>query len=254
MAAYKSYVICTSSRSGSTLLCRLLAATGVAGAPDSHFHEPSIDAWLKYYDLKPGPECSDAQILDLIFKAALTEGTAGTAVFGLRLQRHSFDFFAAQLAKRHPGLSKDVDTFQAEFGRTQFIYLTRQDKVEQAVSYVKAEQSGLWHMAPDGTELERLSAPQVPVYDADAIKARVEELSALDAAWLDWFTSQAIEPLRITYTDLSADPVLVLRRILEALGLDPETAEGVQPGVAKLADQVSHDWVQRFRRDFALSV
>ncbi|MBT6203829.1 MAG: sulfotransferase, partial [Rhodospirillaceae bacterium] len=42
MARYQSYVICTSPRSGSTLLCSLLAATGLAGNPCSHFHDPSI--------------------------------------------------------------------------------------------------------------------------------------------------------------------------------------------------------------------
>ena len=34
MANFDSYVICTSPRSGSTLLCQLLAATGVAGDRD----------------------------------------------------------------------------------------------------------------------------------------------------------------------------------------------------------------------------
>ncbi|HBF29284.1 Stf0 family sulfotransferase, partial [Rhizobium sp.] len=31
MAKFSSYVICTSPRSGSTLLCKLLAATGISG-------------------------------------------------------------------------------------------------------------------------------------------------------------------------------------------------------------------------------
>ena len=42
MAKYESYVLCTSPRSGSTLLCKLLAATGVAGNPDSYFHRPAV--------------------------------------------------------------------------------------------------------------------------------------------------------------------------------------------------------------------
>ncbi|MEM1201062.1 MAG: Stf0 family sulfotransferase, partial [Pseudomonadota bacterium] len=33
MAGFDAYVICTSPRSGSTLLCKLLAPTGIAGKP-----------------------------------------------------------------------------------------------------------------------------------------------------------------------------------------------------------------------------
>lgn len=39
---YRAYVICTSPRSGSTLLCKLLAATGQAGKPKSYFHKPDL--------------------------------------------------------------------------------------------------------------------------------------------------------------------------------------------------------------------
>ena len=48
---FRSYIICTSPRSGNTLLCKLLAATNVAGVPGSHFHVPSLEGWLAAYDL-----------------------------------------------------------------------------------------------------------------------------------------------------------------------------------------------------------
>ena len=101
-------------------------------------------------------------------------------MFGLRLQRHSFDFFTQKLAILHCRLSSDAQHFQAAFGRTLFVHLTRRDKVEQSISYFMACQTGLWHAAPDGTELERLSPAQKPVYDADEIRARFEEVTACD--------------------------------------------------------------------------
>ena len=52
MAQFQSYVICTSPRSGSTLLCRLLREAGNAGFPDSHFHAPDVEKWLGYYGLR----------------------------------------------------------------------------------------------------------------------------------------------------------------------------------------------------------
>ena len=249
MARYDSYIICTSPRSGSTLLCKLLAATGVAGKPGSYFHEPSLSDWLSYFDLAQDPSAAERDVLAEIFRAAMAKGSLDTGMFGLRLQRHSFDFFTEKLAVLHPELSRDTQRLQAAFGRTLFIHLTRCDKVEQAVSHVKAEQSGLWHAAPDGTELERLSPPQKLVYDADEIWARYDELSAYDRDWEDWFGAEEITPLRLTYEALSEDPIESLCQTLDELGLERDAAAGVEPSVAKLADGISRDWVARFRSE-----
>jgi len=249
---YSAYMICTSPRSGSTLLCKLLAATGVAGNPGSLFHEPSLSGWLDYYGLKDDETSSEPDKLKTVFKAALDKGKGRTALFGLRMQRKSFPFFSAQLKKLHPGLSGDVRRIEAAFGRTLFIHLTREDKLAQAVSFVKAEQSGLWHKAPDGTELERLSEPVEPVYDAAKIGRHVETMTAHDRDWEAWFGSQGLEPLRITYDSLSADPEKQLSRIFTCLRLDPDAAKGIAPPVARLSDAVNRDWMERYRTDKGL--
>lgn len=249
MADYEAYVICTSPRSGSTLLCKLLAATGVSGKPGSHFHEPSIARWLEYHHLAAEPGAALRDTLRRVFDAAIARGTGDTGIFGLRLQRHSFEFFVEQLGVHNPGLPNDRARFEAAFGRTLFIHLTRPDKVAQAVSGLKAEQTGLWHLAPDGTEIERSAPPAEPAYDGAGLRRLYDEFTGFDAAWPAWFAAEGISPLRITYDELSADPRTTLRRVLTALGLDPIAADPVVPGVAKLADRMSEEWVSRFRAE-----
>lgn len=247
MPRYASYVICTSPRSGSTLLCKLLAATGVSGEPNSHFHNPSLDAWLKTYELREGDYSCERETLRAIFDAARTRGTGDTGMFGLRMQRGSFEFFIQQADVLFPDLDSDVDRFEAAFGRTLFIYLTRPDKVEQAISLVKAHQTGLWHMGADGVEIERSFAPKKPYYDADAISESLAELTGLEEAWLGWFEQEGVEPLRVSYDALSGDPVGTLALVLDALGLDGAIADNVEPPTRKLADDVSLAWAERYR-------
>ncbi len=247
MARYQSYIVCTSPRSGSTLLCGLLAATGIAGLPDSHFHRPSVPTWLDTHNLSDQQFSDELEALNAVFDAAIRCGTGDTGMFGLRMQWHSFEFFRKKLNCLHPALPSDADRMQAVFGATLFIHLTRPQKLEQAISRVIAEQTGLWHRAADGTEMERLSAPQEPVYDAAAISHHLAELTAFDEGWDGWFKDMAVEPLRISYDELSRDPQATLAGILEALGLDVTVADGLATPTAKLADDVSQAWAARFR-------
>lgn len=249
MKKYRSYIICTSPRSGSTLLCRLLSEVGNAGLPDSHFHEPSLEKWLGYYGFRKDEFSTQKDALKAIFHSAYELGKGVGQVFGLRLQRHSFNFFIEQLNILYPSISDDKLLIEAAFGRTLFIHLTRENKLDQAISFVKAEQTGLWHKAPDGTELERLSEPKELVYDAAAIAAQLELSEQMEAEWEAWFAKEQIKPLRITYDELSAAPYATLVRVLQTLGLAHEPKVEVTPPVARLADATNKQWAERFKSE-----
>ena len=76
-------------------------------------------------------------------------------------------------------------------------------------------------------------------------------MQAYDQGWEDWFKAERIEPVRITYEELSADPGETLRLVMGRLALDPEIANEITPGVKKLADETSRDWATRFANEQA---
>ncbi|MEO9822552.1 MAG: Stf0 family sulfotransferase [Paracoccaceae bacterium] len=249
MKPYKSYVICTSPRSGSTMLCKMLSETGTAGRPDSYFHTPSIPEWLSSFDLGKNTFDTEKSTLKAIFEAAQNQGTGTTGVFGLRLQGQSLPFFLKQLKKLHPERPNDRQRINTVFGETLFIHLTRTSKLDQAVSLVKAFQSGLWHLASDGTEIERTAQPKPLVYDDVSITRELECMNALEDAWIKWFAQQKLNPLRVTYAELSERPKATLARILNALGQPIVNVQDTTIGVAKLADQTNQEWADRFRAE-----
>ncbi|MCG7519421.1 Stf0 family sulfotransferase [Ruegeria sp. Ofav3-42] len=246
MLLYDSYVICTSPRSGSTLLCKLLSQTNLAGRPSSYFHAPSVPEWLNYFGLNAADFEDRAQALRAVFKAARTQGTAGTGIFGLRLQGQTLDFFLAQLRLLHPAANSDTARISSEFGRTLFIHLSRKDKLEQAVSFVKAAQTGLWHRNADGTEMERTAPPARPEFDSVEIAHRKKEFEGMDHRWRDWFLTQDIDPLQVDYDHLAASPAQVVADILAQLGLDPNVPFDIEPPTSRLADATNREWVRRF--------
>lgn len=243
-------MICTAPRSGSTLLCELLGATGQAGRPNSHFHRPSLSDWLETYELGGG-FATDQAAFRAVLAAALAKGRGGTEVFGLRMQRGSFTYFMDQLCALFPEQASDTGRIEAAFGPTLFIHLTRPDRLGQAISRLRAEQTGLWHRRADGSELERLAPPKPAVYDAAALAGYIAEATGLDADWAAWFEAEGLHPHRIHYDDLAEDPQGVLAGCLAALGRDPALARAVDTPTAKLADAINENWRARFEAEQA---
>ena len=248
-AACDSYVICATPRTGSTLLCDLLAATGAAGDPDSFFMTNVDPHWAARWGLPPDDPALGRDHCAAYLDAAIAAGRGKTPVFGLRLMHENLGDLTGMIERVHPGLPSDRARFETVFGRVLFIHLARADKLAQAVSMVRAEQTGLWHAAPDGTELERLSPPREPHYDFAHIATRLDELAARDAAWTDWFKREGIVPLTIAYESLAEDPAGTLARVCHRLGVAAPSRDAVKPGVARLADAISRDWMDRFRAD-----
>tara|TARA_R110002094_G_scaffold126215_4_gene120209 strand:- start:9556 stop:10320 length:765 start_codon:yes stop_codon:yes gene_type:complete len=244
----QAYVICATPRSGSTLLCSLLAATRVAGRPNSFFRSQSRPEWAHEWGLPAMAAVSDRAFTRRYVDAMRKEGTAQTGVFGLRIIAENIRDASAVLDQLYPGLPNDRARYDAAFGKTVYIHLTRQDQVAQAVSLIKARQSGLWHVAPDGSELERLSPAKPVDYNAGLITRQIAEYQAAERAWQYWFVGQKITPLRLTYEGLATAPFDTLTDVLRHLGLSPSAADGVAPGVAPLADAVSREWIARYRR------
>lgn len=247
-----AYIICGTPRTGSTLLCDLLTSTGRASAPHSFYRRQDILEWAEDWGLPARGTMSESGFNVAYLSAAIAAGRGGTGIFGLRLMRENLDELSAILDQIHPGLPSDMARFEKAFGQVLYIHLSRQDKLAQAISLVKAEQTGLWHVAPDGTEIERVGPPQEPRYDFERIKGEVSQLEAYDTAWNTWFTQQGIAPLRIGYERLAGNPAAEPICICEALGVQSPNVDDVKPGVARLSDMTSLDWIRRYRLDAAV--
>lgn len=251
MLPYASYVICGTPRSGSTLLVEMLIATGVAGRPNSYFRRQSIPNWADRWGVDREAGIDSRAFDKRYIPAMLQAGRGDTGLFGLRLMWASAAEATERLLRLQGGTLDLAAQFETAFGPVLYLHLSRDDKVAQAVSLVRAEQSGLWHLAADGTVYEGPPEPRPMVYDAVRLGEVVAELHADDAAWAEFFNSHAIDPLRLTYETMSSAPQSALATILSALGRDPALANSISPMTRKLASGESRDWAERFRRETA---
>ena len=88
-----------------------------------------------------------------------------------------------------------------------------------------------------------------PAFDFDEIDGLYHLARGHDAAWGRWFAAQGVDPLRVVYEELAADPVGVVEDVRERLGLEPSPVAGRAPmELSRQGDAVNLDWAARYRR------
>ena len=265
-----AYLVCATQRSGSTLLCRLLAETGVAGHPQEYFEAqadtgrpPHPGAFLSGLpstglgirdDVRPprAPDYSSLQGLPdyrAHLRRTLAAGTGPNGVFGAKImfnQLAEVQTLAGTLAE-YRGLS-GPPLLAALIGAPQplrWVWARRNDTVRQAVSMWKALQTRSWRGDEDGENRE-------PEYRFEAIDHLRRRFEADEAGWSDVFAAHGIHPLVVSYEDdLEADRDRAVARVLEHIGV-PSPLRGLNSDpIDRQADALSQQWVDAYHRDRA---
>ena len=258
-----SYLVCATQRSGSTLLCELLKGTEVAGVPDEffealrstglprqprqYFEDPGLaDIAERLAPTDPGQPEQPGDF-EGWFAYALRRGTSRNGVFGAKMMWNYFDDFRGRVMEL-PGLGEVTfnQALESLFPQLRVIFVRRRDKVAQAVSLWKAIQTLQWRNSVE------ISSNDWPAqYDYRALKHLVDELHRWDARWEDWFHATGREPIRVIYEEFVNTRAATVGRVLDALGIDPREPAGHTGPMTRQADNLSQDWVARFRQDDA---
>jgi trehalose 2-sulfotransferase len=232
-----SYTIWFTQRTGSTLLCKALEETDIAGVPhewlhtwldDQHLHDPAELQWRLW-----------------------EYGSTTNGVFGLKHSFHEPHFTQLiETFRKFPDSPATevnrVRIWENAFPNHRHIFMTRRNKVRLAVSWWKAIQTAEWHrLAGESPKSLELS----DAYSFDAIHHLYCECSMREAGIQEFFAEGNIVPLTIVYEDFIQEYEKTVRKVLKFLDLDTINVEIPTPLLANTADQFSEEWIQRFRRE-----
>ena len=236
-----SYAVWFSQRTGSTLLCKALESTGIAGKPREWLTLHDHSTLLDRYKLNSYAELRQ-QLWEL--------GTTPNGVFGIKLSVYE-PFFSQMIdGFRILGnnlLSDRTKIWDNTFPNCQHIFMTRRNKVRLAVSWWTAIQSHEWHRQRG---IKPTSADLREKYSYDAINHLLAECCLREAAIQEFFSEGKIVPLTIVYEDFILSYAETIAEILDYLGLTHDKNVPVAPPYfERLADDRSEEWVQRFRRE-----
>jgi trehalose 2-sulfotransferase len=240
-----AYVICTSPRSGSTLLCQGLTRTGRAGAPAEFFdHREEVTAyWMKRFTTS-----KRSQFVDKLVEAT----SSRNGVFGTKLhwstQGDMHNALKDSLYPKAAGLEHRSlpELLEMKFPAVRYIWLRRRNKVAQGISHYRANQSGLWEISK-GSRCEASTAGDGVEFSFRLIHECVACACEYDRQWEQYFATYALTPLQLFYEDLVASYDPSVRRVLEFLSVDHNDLPEDDPPLERMADRKSHEWEAKYR-------
>jgi trehalose 2-sulfotransferase len=226
-----TYIIASTPRTGSYLLCEGLGATRIAGRPSEVFCPKLQGVWRRRWSL---PENVD---FPRYFEAAVHHLTTPSGVCGVKIHWMQLE----PLARYAPFSGQPAQVLNYLYPEATYINLVRRDTRAQAISYFRALATHEWWRT-DGVRNRRITG-NAPLFDADAILSAERDLIAQQSAWQEYFATNELEPLVIEYEVLVDDYQGQVARVLSLLGLDASAAGSIPlPRLMRQADNSTLQW------------
>jgi trehalose 2-sulfotransferase len=225
----KTCLIAMLPRTGSTALCSLMETTGVLGKPREYLNPGG--------PLKPWARRLGARDLPTYVEALRRERATPNGVFSFKtLYPHLEPLLA-------------LGRLSESLGPVEFVYLTRDDTIAQAISAYIADASGVWHRDRAGKRFRsRGGGDPDPPYDERRILAERDEILRMQADWERFFSQSSIEPLHITYERFLADANGAVRAIARRMGVEWNGEVRLDEAeTSRLADARNERWAARLR-------
>ncbi len=169
---------------------------------------------------------------------------------GVRGSKMMWNYFADALARLRawPRLhlasdASDLDVLAAAFPGMRYIWLRREDKLQQAISWWRASATGQYSLAR-GEE----PAPPPP-FDRQAISRLARYAQQCESGWREWFAAHSIAPCEVVYEQMTSGLARVvgdLAAVLE-VALPPGLGQ-IRPRLRRQADHHTGRLVELFNR------
>lgn len=230
-------VIAATPRCGSTFLGRALAATKLVGTPEEWFQNSNMEECRRRYGL-PADLPNHKLRNDIIANETNENGW-----FSIKIMRDTFECilqFMRQFPdyKGKPGFT----LLQTLFPNASYLLMRREDKLKQAISYVKAAQTGIWEYRGGKKSYDN----NLLQFDYLAIEAAQRKLSANEKKWLNLFSANNIAPLLVTYEELVKNYEATILEILGFAGFaDTDIPDIRNNEMRRMSDKTNSLWLSQ---------
>jgi trehalose 2-sulfotransferase len=263
------YFVCATQRSGSTLLCELLKNTHLAGYPEEYFDAlrstgvpqrpleyfigATDEALAEIFQGRTHPDEERRQpppgiSFESYVNSIIEQCTSANGVFGTKVMWNYFPDFTSKL--------RDIPRFHDQptsailttlFPNLHYIFVTRRDKLGQAISLWKGLQNWTWRAEDNSAANGEKKTSHELIFHFGAIDHLVRVLERNEQHWLRFFAHYRIRPLHIIFEDLIISKEETARNVLQFLDISiPPDCTFALPYMQRQADELSASWMQQY--------
>lgn len=216
----KNYLVCSSPRTGSTYLCRLLQQTGKMGFPSEYFNQGvHVQEWFQRFSIN-----SVRELVPILKRFR----TSPNGVFGFKAHMDQFQFLRQQVL------------VQEAFPELKFILIQRRDLLQQAISLSKAQQTNAWSSlrTPD----------KQAAFDIKHIESCMDNIQSQVSGWKKLFAFFDVDYIDVWYEDLCEKPQKTITQCLEFLGEDEVEIDPGKVDVSVQRDSETQAWIDAIHK------
>lgn len=201
----RSYVLCSSPRSGSTMLSEALAFSDRAGVPIEYFDPTNA---MRVIRQRWGCRSLGAYIDELHRRRCSANGVFGLKIHWFQLASVSRARSGDAAAGRLPALAETLDRLAPA---ATIVRVVRGDRRRQALSWARAERTGRW----SARSADHESPPPVPPEEVDDYERR---LAAEEAGWDRLLDHLGRASMVVRYEDMCEDFAGTVRAVGDYIG------------------------------------
>lgn len=230
----KSIIVCSTGRSGSTLLCRTLSSLNCAGRIEEFF-VPERLARNRVH--------SSADELYRYLPKVYSTGTTSNQVFGIKLHWDHMKTLT-QIARSAPGLTSksNLEILSLLFPNPRFIFIRRDDVTKQAISAAISYQTNIYTISKESDK--RLSdVEQTLFFNPLNIYRYKQGLQARNHNWKSFFKNNNLPYFEVVYEDLIDSFATTTQEILDFLEIElPDPDIEISAVTKKVGNATNERW------------
>ncbi len=239
----KSYIVCSTGRSGSTLLCKTLEKLGCCGNPEEFFHNDLVRSIKQKND----PDYF-VDYCNSIFEKGLTDN----GVFGMKMHWWQLVDFI-RLARQSPIFQgkEDLEILNSVFPNPKFIYIWRRDMSQQAISTVIALQTKQWvkpNSDREGEKVTQSTQNKDLIFQPLTIYRWEHSFEDQNRRWRNFFKDNSLAHYELVYEDFVVSFEREMANVIDYLDLDHNLiADKIEMPTQKQANEINQRFLQRYK-------
>lgn len=222
----RSVILASTFRSGSTYVAETLRENGISGL--------SIEKFNLIWKVAAADDDGLREAFDAI-AATATDGLFATKIMWPHRNNLAFCL----------GLDRGQSSrLVASFPGQKWLWVKRQDKIRQAISFWRARETNRWHVRM------RDGSPEPAItYDFEAIREAYRHIIMHDICWADFFACTEITPYTVDYEAFLADPAEHVAQVFEFLDMPPPGEVALRITLRQQRDGLTEELYDRFMQD-----